>query len=181
MESPVYFMLLRDAFAKKFDKVNSYCSVFVSCGSLWVLDKEGADVDRTVHSQLHNTISIVNQITLHSCELIDVSLSCCLSDVVQINEMEFQLLLAISSCSERKRVLTETELVQDGCQIYQRYAEQLRSSQRCAQSEVYVYVLDQRGLPERAAGVVQYIGPLPSSSGIWFGVKLALVWILLIC
>lgn len=176
MEANLYFMLQTDSVASKLDKTTSYCNPHVNCGSIWVYhdDVIGASPQHRLRPQqsLGCNRNANSQMTLYSVEQQDVLLTCSPQDVSQIDEIEAQLLLAVP-IAERQRLVTETTLLQEGRQIFQRWSDQFRPSHLNSTSDIYVYVLGQKDLPEKAAGVIQYVGPLPSFSGTWFGVKLA--------
>jgi len=102
-----------------------------------------------------------------------------------MSHTELQLLLAIPSRTQRYRAAVDTGTFKDIAKVCQRWLDVLsrHTFERSGvggggvapvvAEDVYVYLLDLKGLPDKAVGMVQYIGALPSCSGLWFGVRLA--------
>lgn len=200
MEPTLYFLLQVDSVASQLEKASTYSTVYVTSGSVWVCRDDGPLLSspQTLRlrgqpqqqQQPHSLPAGVNgrgsgstaaaaaaprQMTVSSFENQDVVLTCSSQSLIQLDETEAKLLVAVS-VDDRQRVFRETNLLRDGCQILQRWKDQFRVPHRnSAADDIYVYVLGQKDIPDRAAGVIQYVGPLPSHNGIWFGVKLVSV------
>lgn len=190
MDTNAYFMLLTDTPQSRTLDKNSRnltsSAGLVERGSLW----KAVVADRTDSYSLPSVpASTDSDITVFSCEQDGMSLICSVNDLERLNKTEFMLLLAVSSRSHRYRLAVDKAWdFKDIVRVSQRWIEtassvrqaSYRTGAQAAVEDVYVYLLGQKGLPERAAGKVQYIGPLPSLVGLWFGVVLASVRLLFI-
>ena len=145
------YILLKDQVARKKEKglLNRHKneSTHVLRGSLW----QETDSEKKHHPE---------RISLASLEFDGVILDCHVSDVRRISNYDYNLLIALSTCSDRCTVAEEEGWLQEG--------EELTVG-------AIVYVIKQTGLPERAVGKIKYKGELPAHNGTWFGVELSVV------
>lgn len=197
MEPTLYFLLQVDSVASKLEKASTYSTVYVTSGSVWVCRDDGPLLSSPQSLRLRSqpqqqpqslpagvngrgsgpnaAAAAPRQMTVSSFENQDVVLTCSSQNLIQLDETEARLLVAVS-VDDRQRVFRETSLLRDGCQILQRWKDQFRVPHRNnAADDIYVYVLGQKDMPDRAAGTIQYVGSLPSHNGTWFGVKLVSV------
>ena len=159
----VYFILMHDRTAskklKKFSRPQSDKTVLA--GSLWFMyDADFKKIDRSRSGGANG------RVTFRSAEEDDLSLNCGLQDVTKLTEVEFQLLLALTTCKQRLTIYAESEKVlREGCRLFMEWESN--------PSAVHlVEVIDEKSLKDKIAGTIKYVGPIPGRNGYWFGVEL---------
>jgi len=162
----VYFILMKECVIEKrmkgsiFSKPRDRDTGTALPGSLWYL----------TNSELKQvgTVNRSKNITFHSAEQTDSHLQITeWHDIIQLTNLEFELLQAVTTCKERAVIYKDNE----GCLLH--YVCQLYNTLQSPQHEaVFVEIsVDAKDL-ERHKGELKYIGPVTGYTGYWFGIEL---------
>ena len=151
---PVYYILLRDQFAKEksrglYDKSRE---VEVLRGSLWFSDDKTNDVQPSAKS--------IKLSAINDKEGVVTVLICASNEIARLTEEQCELLKPVPACSERYKVFQDKSWLSEIIQI---------------KENTTVYVLKVESSSERLVGRVRHRGAVPDLPGIYFGVELSAV------
>lgn len=158
--TPVYFILMRDN-----DRAERKVKTGIKTkteqtsalkGSLWTVDSREFEV-----------MSRKSTATLRSAELKDTSLTCELQDITKLTQVEFNLLLALTTCKERSAFHSDNRLMGESTKLYNSWKE---ATQMAGMELPRVEVRDDR-FEEVVTGVLKHVGEIRGRSGFWFGVE----------
>ena len=155
----MYYILTKKQIARRKEKSlqgkHKWDEIVVLEGSLWFTQESvSTSTSRQYHS--HST-----ELILHSEEHNGAVLRYEHGDVKPLSGDQYNLLLALTVCSERLKVFMDPAWLKEA-------AESVPGS--------IVYVLSKYSISqEKLVGKVRYKGTLPGVQGIWFGVELSAV------
>lgn len=98
-----------------------------------------------------------------------LTLTCARQAVERLQELEYHLLAALTTCRERLSLYNKEK------DRFKAICELVRQWQLSANENLTIDVIDEYGYPECIPGELKYVGPIPNRCGYWFGVKLSVV------
>lgn len=89
-----------------------------------------------------------------------------LNDIIQLSDMEFEMLLAVTTCKERASIYKANEhnVLQYACKILNQWLK--------SKAAIYLDITDDG---DCLTGELKYVGHIPGFIGYWFGVELPMV------
>lgn len=154
----IHYILLRERVASKKEKgllrnQPQDSNTHVLEGSLWY--RPVSDYER---DDAYCAVSTLQSVEFDGVYLPDCDLS---TDVKVLQRDDFELLYALTTCSERIKIYKDKQWMEQG---------------RLIQVNSVVHYITTLGVTEsRIPGKVRYKGVLPSQNGMWFGVELSAV------
>ena len=153
----MYYILTKKQIARRKEKSlqgkHKWDEIVVLEGSLW-FTQESVSTSRQYHS--HST-----ELILHSEEHNGAVLRYEHGDVKPLSGDQYNLILALTVCSERLKVFMDPAWLKEAAEIV---------------PGSIVYVLSKYSISqEKMVGKVRYKGTLPGVQGTWFGVELSAV------
>ena len=173
MSANTYYILTRDGVARE-REIESFVVVVRSpptcaalAGSLWQTSAASSSNATTTSEGDHGS----NSLSLQSVDNEHLQLECPRMDVARLKDVEYGLLLALTTCRERLELYADGGRLSDVCDVVAAWNSTAESGGN--RLVVDVIVDDDSSTPSSVPGTVKYVGQLPTTRrGIWFAVEL---------